>query len=85
VFGSNLLQKGAPSIDNPKYIGMDEHKEAIVRWIRTELVLKAGKAQASVREVRSFLFEYLCVLRLRLLQVRLAALNAGRPTRCNKF
>src|SRR5271169_5805069 len=29
VFGSNLPQKGAPSMDSVKYIGMDVHKEAI--------------------------------------------------------
>ena len=29
MFGSNLAQKGAPSMDSVKYIGMDVHKEAI--------------------------------------------------------
>ena len=29
MFGSNLPQKGAPSTDSVKYIGMDVHKEAI--------------------------------------------------------
>ena len=29
MFGSNPQQKGAPSMDSVKYIGMDVHKEAI--------------------------------------------------------
>ena len=27
MFGSNVAQKGAPSMDSKKYIGMDVHKE----------------------------------------------------------